>query len=448
MFEQISSKLQGVIKTLRGESRLTEAHVDRALKELRMALLEADVHFGVVRDFVARVREQAVGQEVLASLSAPQQVLRVMRDEMIHLLGDAPSPIELEGRWPAVVLMAGLSGSGKTTTSAKLGKWLAARAKHPALVSADVRRPAAIEQLAILADQAGLKCIEPEGPEGTDAVARTRSAKASAADGGFDVLIVDTAGRLHVDPELMDELRELVAQTDPIEVLFVADSMTGQDAVRSAEAFAEAVPVTGHVLTKLDGDARGGAALSLAATTQRPIKFVGIGEKLDAFEPFHPDRMASRILGMGDVLTLIERAEQAAEQGNVEELARKLRREELTLEDFRGQLQQLRRMGSVSELMSFMPNFGGQRPSELDEAELGRFEAILGSMTLEERLNASLINGSRRRRIARGSGCAVSDVNRLLRRFAEARKMLKTLKTLKTMAGSKSRLGKMMSRMR
>ncbi len=279
-----------------------------------------------------------------------------------------------------------------------------------------------------------------------DPVARTRAAKASAADVGFDVLIVDTAGRLHVDGELMEELKQLVGQTDPAEVLFVADSMTGQDAVRSAAAFAEAVPLTGHILTKLDGDARGGAALSLAATTKRPIKFVGIGEKLDAFEPFYPDRMASRILGMGDVLTLIERAEQAAEQGNAEELARKLRREELSLEDFRGQLQQLRRMGSLNELMSFMPNNLGGRPakvpSELDEGELGRFEAILSSMTPGERLNASIINGSRRRRIARGSGCAVADVNRLLRRFVEARKMVKT------MARSKGRLGKMMSRMR
>ncbi len=445
MFEQISSRLQGVIKTLRGEVQLTEAHVDAALKELRMALLEADVHFGVVRDFISRVREEAVGQDVLASLSAPQQVLRVMRDEMIHLLGDAESPIDVDGRWPAVILMTGLSGSGKTTTSAKLGKWLAARARHPALVSADVRRPAAIEQLKVLADQTGLKCIEPEGPESMDPVARTRAAKASAADGGFDVLIVDTAGRLHVDRELMEELKQLVGQTDPAEVLFVADSMTGQDAVRSAQAFAEAVPLTGHVLTKLDGDARGGAALSLAATTKRPIKFVGIGEKLDALEPFYPDRMASRILGMGDVLTLIERAEQAAEQGNAEELARKLRREELSLEDFRGQLQQLRRMGSLNELMNFMPNLGGRQPnvpSELDEGELGRFEAILSSMTTEERLNASIINGSRRRRIARGSGCAVSDVNRLLRRFVEARKMVKT------MARSKGQLGKMMTRMR
>jgi len=442
MFEQISSKLQGIIKTLRGEARLTEAHVDAALKELRMALLEADVHFGVVREFVSRVRQKAVGQEVLASLSAPQHVLRVMRDEMVHLLGDSESPINLDNQWPAVILMTGLSGSGKTTTTAKLGKWLAARARHPALVSADVRRPAALEQLKMLADRADLRCIEPES---MDPVARVRAAKASAADVGFDVLIVDTAGRLHVDPELMEELRRLAEATNPVEILFVADSMTGQDAVRSAEAFAKVVPLTGHVLTKLDGDARGGAALSLVATTHRPIKFVGIGEKLDALELFRPDRMASRILGMGDVLSLIERAEQAVDRDKAEELARKIRREEVSLEDFRTHLQQLRRMGPLSELTSFLPGAGARlsgESSEIDEGELRRFEAILGSMTMEERRNASIINGSRRRRIARGSGCAVSDVNRLLRRFAEARKMVKV------MARQEGRLGDLMARMR
>jgi len=442
MFEQISSKLQGIIKTLRGEARLTEAHVDAALKELRMALLEADVHFGVVREFVSRVRQKAVGQEVLASLSAPQHVLRVIRDEMVHLLGDSESPINIDNQWPAVILMTGLSGSGKTTTTAKLGKWLAARARHPALVSADIRRPAALEQLKMLADRADLRCIEPES---MDPVARVRAAKASAADVGFDVLIVDTAGRLHVDPELMEELRRLAEATNPAEILFVVDSMTGQDAVRSAEAFAKVVPLTGHVLTKLDGDARGGAALSLVATTHRPIKFVGIGEKLDALEPFRPDRMASRILGMGDVLSLIERAEQAVDRDKAEELARKIRREEVSLEDFRTHLQQLRRMGPLSELLSFLPGAGARlsgESSEIDEGELRRFEAILGSMTMEERRNASIINGSRRRRIARGSGCAVSDVNRLLRRFAEARKMVKV------MARQEGRLGDLMARMR
>jgi signal recognition particle subunit SRP54 len=448
MFEQISSKLQGVIKKLRGEGRLTEAHVDAALKELRMALLEADVHFRVAREFTSRVREKAVGQEVLASLSAPQQVLKIMRDEMVRLLGGSESPLELDGKWPAVILMTGLSGSGKTTTTAKLGKWLAAQRKHPALVSVDGRRPAALEQLKVLSDQVGLRCLEPDT---LDPVARARAAKADASDAGFDVLIVDTAGRLHVDPQLMEELRQLVEATSPVEVLFVADSMTGQDAVRSADAFGKVVPLTGHVLTKLDGDARGGAALSLAATTGRSIKFVGVGEKLDALEPFHPDRMASRILGMGDVLTLIERAEQAVEQDQAEELARKLRREELSLEDFRVQLQQLGRMGSIGEILSFLPNAGGglmpNIPSEFDESEIRRFEAILNSMTKGERLNASIINGSRRRRIARGSGCAVSDVNRLLRRFAEARKMARVMARSKGGLGGLKQLKKM-SRMR
>ena len=449
MFEQISSKLQGVIKKLRGEVRLTEAHVDAALKELRMALLEADVHFRVARDFTSRVRERAVGQEVLSSITAPQQVLKIMRDELVNLLaGTEPGgsgsvdpenplkplkPIEFARSTPSVILMAGLSGSGKTTTTAKLGKWLATERRYPAVVSVDVKRPAAIEQLRVLADQTGLKCFEPDT---MDPVARARDAKKQARDAGFDVLIVDTAGRIHVDPELMAELKQLVDATTPVEVLFVADSMTGQDAVRSAEAFAKVVPLTGHVLTKLDGDARGGAALSLAATTGRTIKFVGTGEKLDALELFRPDRMASRILGMGDVLSLIERAEHEVEQDQAAQLARKLRRDNFSLEDFRTQLQQIGRVGSLSEIMSFLPNFpnrssGGGKlpnvPSEFDDTEVRRFVAILNSMTRGERLNASIINGSRRRRIALGSGCAVSDVNRLLRRFAEVRKMAKAM---------------------
>ncbi len=461
MFEQISSKLQGVIKKLRGEARLTEAHVDVALKELRMALLEADVHFRVARDFTSRVRERAVGEEVLASLTAPQQVLKIMRDELVSLLAgtepggsalpetEKPSKLINYGReTPSVILMAGLSGSGKTTTTAKLGKWLAAERRHPAVVSVDVRRPAAIEQLRVLAGQAGLNCFEPDTME---PVARAKAAKNQARDAGFDVLIVDTAGRIHVDPELMEELKQLVDATTPVEVLFVADSMTGQDAVRSAEAFSKVVPLTGHILTKLDGDARGGAALSLAATTGRTIKFVGIGEKLDALEPFRPERMASRILGMGDVLSLIERAEQAVEQDQAEQLARKLRREDLSLEDFRIQLRQIGRMGSLSEIMNFLPGGGGdlpRAPSEFDDAEIGRFFAILNSMTVGERLNASIINGSRRRRIARGSGCAVSDVNRLLRRFVEARKMAKAMAHSKGGFGSQMKQLAKMSRMR
>ncbi|MFQ5789301.1 MAG: signal recognition particle protein, partial [Acidobacteriota bacterium] len=350
------------------------------------------------------------------------------------LLGGDESPLNLNHDWPAVVLMTGLSGSGKTTSSAKLGAWLARQDHHPAVVSVDPRRPAAVEQLSVLAAQAGLPCMEPETQK---PVGRAQAALTSARDSGFDVLIVDTAGRLHVDPELMEELRRIAEAVEPAEILFVADAMTGQDAVRSAQAFAETVPLTGHVLTKLDGDARGGAALSITATTGRPIKFVGVGEKLDAFEPFRPGRMASRILGMGDVLTLIERAEQTVEREKAEEMVRKLRREELTLEDFRDQLRQIRRMGSLGELMSFLPGMA-QPSTEVDEAELGRFEAILNSMTTAERLNPALVNGSRRRRIAQGSGSAVSDVNRLLRRFSEARKMMKTLARSQGGAGRKA----------
>jgi signal recognition particle subunit SRP54 len=442
MFEQISAKLQDVFKKLRGEARLTPDHVDAALKELRMALLEADVHFRVAKDFCGEVRQKAVGGEILSSLTASQQVIKILHDEMVSLLGGTGAELEFGKSWPAVIVMAGLSGSGKTTTTVKLGRWLAAGRKHPAVVSVDVKRPAAIEQLHVLAKQAGLACLEPQKME---PVGRARDAVGIARDSGFDVLLVDTAGRIHLDPELMEELRQVVDATEPEEILFVADSMTGQDAVRSAEAFAEVVPVTGHILTKLDGDARGGAALSITAATGKPIKFVGVGEKLDAFEPFYPDRMASRILGMGDVLTLIERAGEVVEQDKAEELARKIRREELTLEDFREQLKQIRRMGSLGELMSLIPG-ASQLPTNVDETELVRFQAILNSMTLEERQVSSLINGSRRRRIAQGSGNSVADVNRLLKRFAEARKMIKTLARSRGKMGKN--LGKLMGRMR
>jgi signal recognition particle subunit SRP54 len=322
-----------------------------------------------------------------------------------------------------VILMIGLQGSGKTTTSAKLARHLRESGRHPALVSVDVRRPAALEQLKILGDSIGLPVLEPETLE---PVERAREAMRSAKDLGRDVLIVDTAGRVHVDDELMDELKAIEAATEPSETLFVADSMTGQDAVKSASSFGETVRVTGHVLTKLDGDARGGAALSIVAVTGVPIKFVGVGEKLDELEPFHPDRMASRILGMGDVLSLIERAEKTFDEQESVALSRKVQRGELTLEDFRDQLRQMKRMGSMQELMSFLPG-ASQLPAEVDESELKRFEAILDSMTVHERSQPQVVNGSRRRRIARGSGTAVSDVNRLLKRFAAARKMMKQL---------------------
>lgn len=440
MFEQISDKLQGVFKKLRGQPRLKEEHVDEALREIRLALLEADVNFQVAKDFVKRVRERAVGDEILGSLTAAQQVIKVTRDAMVELLGSEAAGLELQNRWPAVVLMVGLQGSGKTTSSAKLARHLAAEGKHPALVSVDVRRPAAIEQLSVLAGDLKLRAFEPET---LDPVARAKEAASAARDYGFDVLIVDSAGRVHVDEELMDELRRVEAELKPSETLFVADSMTGQDAVRSASAFAESVKLTGHVLTKLDGDARGGAALSIAAVTGVPIKFVGTGEKPEAFEPFRPDRMASRILGMGDVLGLIERAEKTFERDEAEELARKMRRDELTLEDFRQQLRQMKRMGSLTELLGFLPG-ASQLPAEVDEGELRRFEAILDSMTPHERSRPQVVNGSRRRRIAKGSGTAVSDVNRLLKRFAEARKMVRKLsRAQKSGKGSAKKMRRM-----
>jgi signal recognition particle subunit SRP54 len=443
MFEQFSEKLQGVFKKLRGQSRLREEHVDEALREIRLALLEADVQFQVARDFVQRVRAKAVGKEILGSLTAAQQVIQVTRDELVSLLGSSERPLDLSKGWPSVVLMVGLQGSGKTTTSAKLARWLRGEGKHPALVSVDVRRPAAIEQLAVLSRELELPCLSPDS---MDPVERASKSVGLARDRGYDVLIVDSAGRIHVDDELMGELLAIEERTSPSETLFVADSMTGQDAVKSASSFAAKVRLTGHVLTKLDGDARGGAALSIAAVTGVPIKFVGTGEKLDAFEPFRPDRMASRILGMGDVLSLIERAEKTFEQEQAKELARKLERDELTLEDFRQQLRQVKRMGSLSEILSFLPG-AGALASEVDEGELRRFEAILDSMTVFERAHPSVVNGSRRRRIASGSGTRVSDVNRLLRRFGEARKMAKKLSALQKVqnsAGGRRKLARML----
>ena len=442
MFEQISARLQGAFKKLRGQARLKEEHVDEALREIRLALLEADVQFKVAKDFVERVRERAVGEEILGSLTAAQQVIKITRDEMVMLLGGQEAGLELGEGWPSVVLLAGLQGSGKTTSSAKLARVLRASGKHPALVSVDVRRPAAIEQLKVLAQSLELPVIEPETLEPVD---RARAAMREARDHGFDVLVVDTAGRTHVDGELMSELQALVAATEPCETLFVADSMTGQDAVNSASSFGKAVRLTGHVLTKLDADARGGAALSIAAVTGVPIKFVGVGEKLDAFEPFRPERMASRILGMGDLLSLIEKAEQTFEKENAAELARKMQSDELSLEDFRQQLRQMKRMGSLSELMSFLPG-ASQMSAEVDESELKRFEAILDSMTRHERDHPQVVNGARRRRIARGSGTVVSDVNRLLRRFAEARKMVRKISRLqKSGKGSSKKLARMLS---
>ena len=428
MFDSLSERLEGVFRSLRAQGTVSEAQVDAAMRDLRLALLEADVHFRVVKDFLERVRSRAVGQEVLKSLTPAQAVLRVVRDEMVELLGGAtPAPLKSAPRPPSVVMLTGLQGSGKTTSAAKLARWLARSGRHPMLVSVDVNRPAAREQLLTLGRQAGVAVHHPEAA--SDARTLVGSALREARAVGHDFVLVDTAGRLHVDEALMDELVELEQLAQPSEVLYVADAMTGQDAVRSASEFARRVGISGLVLTKLDGDARGGAALSAAAVTGRPVKFAGVGEKLEDFEAFQPARMVSRILGMGDVLGLIERVEETVDREQAEAMARRLRRSEFTLEDFREQMRQLRKLGPLEQVISMLPGARSLRgvDSEAGEREMRRSAAIIDSMTPLERREPSSINGSRRRRIASGSGTRVEDVNRLLRQFAQARKLMKNL---------------------
>jgi signal recognition particle subunit SRP54 len=427
VFETLSERLQGVFRSLRGQGLLSEAQIEAALREIRLALLEADVHFKVVKRLLERVRARSTGQEILKSLNPDQAVLRVVRDEMVELLGgdDVPA-IQKASRPPSVVLLTGLQGSGKTTTAAKLGRWLAGRGSHPLLVSTDVQRPAAREQLRTIGTRAGLTVHHPEL---ADSKAILRSALAEAGSLGHDMVLVDTAGRLHIDDALMDELAELRDAAEPSEVLYVADALTGQDAVRSADEFHRRIGITGIVLTKLDGDSRGGAALSAAAVTGRPVKFAGLGETVEALEPFEPARMVSRILGMGDVLGLIARAEESVEKEQAEELVRKLRRAEFSLEDYRDQMKQLRKLGPLDQVLSMMPGMGSLKGVDVErgEEELRRSIAIIDSMTAKERLEPSVINGSRRKRIARGSGNTVQDVNRLLRQFAQTRKLMKGL---------------------
>jgi signal recognition particle subunit SRP54 len=425
VFESLSERLQGVFRSLRGQGTLSEAAIDQALREIRLALLEADVHFKVVKVFLERVRGKAIGQEVLKSLTPDQAVLRIVRDEMVELLGGfAPARLEAASRPPSVVLMTGLQGSGKTTTTAKLARWLAKRGHHPLLVSTDVYRPAAREQLKVLGERHDLKVLHPEGADPRELL---RAALAEARAVGHDFVLVDTAGRLHIDDELMAELEELKTIAAPSEILYVADAMTGQDAVRSAEEFHRRIGTTGIVLSKLDGDARGGAALSAASVTGCPVKFAGIGERVDEFEPFEAARMVSRILGMGDVLTLIEKAEAALDRDKGEELARKLRRSEFTLADFRDQMRQMRKLGSLDQVLAMLPGFAQMKSVDVDagEREMKRSAAIIDSMTPQERRAPELINGSRRKRIAKGSGTSVEDVNRLLKQFAQTRKMMK-----------------------
>ena len=433
MLESLSTRLQDVFKSLRGEARLTEASVDAALREIRLALLEADVNFRVVKAFIERVRAKAVGEEVLRSLTPAQQVVRIVRDEMLALFGETSGGLPPAARTPRVVLMLGLQGSGKTTTSAKLARLLAAQGRHPMLVSTDVRRPAALEQLSVLGLQVGARVHEPpDKHDEMDPVARASGALVAARNLGFDTLIVDTAGRLHIDDELMAELDAIKKAVEPTDLLFVADAMTGQDAIRSAGEFNHRVGVTGVVLTKLDGDARGGAALSVVGVVGVPIAFVGIGERIQDLEAFHADRLVSRLLGMGDVLSLIERAEQAIDADTREKLEQKARLDDFTLEDFRDQLRTIKKMGPLEQIMGMIPGFGAmkqlnQQREQVDDRQLARIEAIINSMTPGERRNHGVINGSRRKRIARGSGTSVEEINRLLKQFVEMRKMLKMM---------------------
>jgi signal recognition particle subunit SRP54 len=428
MFDALSTRLQDVFRSIRGEGRLTEAAVEAALREIRLALLEADVNFKVVKAFIDRVRDRTMDQEVLRSLTPAQHVVRIVRDEMLALFGDAAGGLQPTSKSPRVVMLLGLQGSGKTTTAGKLGRWLARQGRHPLLVSTDVRRPAAIQQLSVLGQKTGLRVHDPAGE--LDPVARARGALSEARNSGFDVVVVDTAGRLHIDDALMGELEAIAAITEPTDRLYVADAMTGQDAIRSAGEFNRRVGVTGVVLTKLDGDARGGAALSVVSVVGVPIAFVGSGERPEDFEVFHPDRVVSRVLGMGDVLSLIEKVEQTIDVEDAARMEENLRLDDFTLQDFRDQLRTIRKMGPLESILGMIPGMGNlkqlaqQKP---DEHELSRIEAIISSMTDGERRNHQIINGSRRKRIARGSGTSVEDVNRLLKQFIQMRKMLKSL---------------------
>jgi signal recognition particle subunit SRP54 len=407
--------------------RLTPEHIESALREIRLALLEADVNFQVVKAFIDRVRDKATDQTVLKSLTPVQQVVKIVRDELLALFGDAEGGLKKDAPTPRVVLLLGLQGSGKTTTSGKLGRWLKRQGKHPLMVSTDVRRPAAIQQLAVVGEKAEVKVY---APETMDPVARASGALAEAKAKGFDTVIVDTAGRLHIDDELMDELQAIKEAVKPSDLLYVADSMTGQDAIKSAGEFNRRVGVTGVVLTKLDGDARGGAALSVVSVVGVPVAFIGAGETLEDLELFHPDRIVSRMLGMGDVLSLIEKAEAALDEGEAEKLEEKLRKNQFTLDDFRSQLKTIKRMGPLQSVLGMIPGLSQMKElaqNKPDEKQLGRVEAIISSMTPEERENDSLINGSRRKRIAAGSGTSVEEVNRLLKQFTEMRRVIKMI---------------------
>jgi signal recognition particle subunit SRP54 len=431
MFESLSTRLQSVFDRLGSHGRLSEDNIQEALREVRVALLEADVNFKVVRAFIDRVKEKAVGHEVLRSLTPAQQVVKVVHDELMDLLGGSGHRLAPASHPPTIIMLIGLQGSGKTTTAAKLARLYAKQGQHPILAAADTYRPAAQDQLRTLGDQLGVPVVGqiPQKP-----LEICHAAREEAASRGLTPLILDTAGRLHIDEGMLDELRAIRAEVKPHHVLLVVDAMTGQDAVTVADKFNQAVGIDAIILTKMDGDARGGAALSVRHVTGRPIAFVGVGEKPEAFEPFHPDRVASRILGMGDVLSLVEKAQEAVDQKSAQEMLRKLREDQFTLEDFRDQLKQVRQMGPLDQILGMLP-FGKMlkgAPKELDaeQADLGRFDAIIASMTPGERRHPEIINGSRRLRVARGSGTTVQDVNRLLKQYAQLKKMMKQFKGL------------------
>ena len=426
MFESLSDRLGEIFKRLRGRGRLTEEDVNEALREVRRALLEADVSLPVVKDFVARVKERALGEELFKSMTPGQQVVKYVRDALVEVMGEQSARLSFSSKPPTVLMMCGLHGAGKTTSSAKLALHLKGAGRHPMLVATDVYRPAAIQQLEVLGKQIDVPVFQLGNDK--DPVDISRQAIAQARNSGRDVVIIDTAGRLHIDQELMDELRRQKAEVKPDEVLLVVDAMTGQDAVNIAREFNEALGLTGVVMTKLDGDARGGAALSMRSVTGKPIKFSGEGEKLDQFGPFVPGRMAGRILGMGDVLSLIEKAEQSMDEAKAAELEQKLRAAKFDLSDLLDQMQQIRKMGPLQEILKMIPGLGSQiKDLQVDESQIKRVEAIIQSMTPAERRDPDLLNASRKRRVARGSGNDVSDINRLLKQYEMMRKMMKGL---------------------
>ncbi len=429
MLEDLSARLESVLKKVRGHGKLSEKNIAESLKEIRRALLEADVNYRVVKQFIRSVQEKALGEEVFRSVTPGQQIVKIVHDELVNLMGESRTDIKTAGIPPTIVMICGLQGSGKTTFTAKLGYFLKKKGRRPMLAAADVYRPAAKKQLEVLGE--GLK-IPVYSTESNDAVKICKTAVKQAREKACDVLILDTAGRLHIDEAMMRELEQVKKEVQPHEILFVADGMTGQDAVNAAKQFLERLNFDGVVLTKMDGDTRGGAALSIRAVTDRPIKFIGTGEKPDAVEPFYPERVASRILGMGDVVSLVEKAQEAIDEESAQELEKKLSKNQFTLEDFYQQLQQIKKMGPLDQLLGMIPGLGKQlRGVSVDDGAFSRVEAIINSMTFEERRKPNIINGSRRKRIARGSGTKIQDVNQLLRQFDQMKKMMKRMKKMK-----------------